>query len=162
MKHQKITRKILFIVFSLGFTACNNVFDTSSVCPCVSNLSENQIGTGFAIDTVTDEHTLWMAAAVIADKKQPTNQAVFQVFAGYARKFAEKITQGVFNYGPDEGTFVLRTAIRNNDDSVISHLYDDLPSFLDESKYVFISTGTCRIISYSTTKQLDLNDATLK
>ena len=77
-------------------------------------------------------------------------------------KFAEKITQGVFNYGPDEGTFVLRTAIRNNDDSVISHLYDDLPSFLDESKYVFISTGTCRIFSYSTTKQLDLNDATLK
>lgn len=148
--------KVLDLFYGVAITVC-----LTFLFGCATNNSEDysfddhRIEMGFSV-TNSDEILPWLATATKTNEKQ-SKKTTFDVCAGYKRGFADRANQGTFNFNPNDGLFVLRLIVRDNNDKDVLHYDDELTSFLDEDQYRFEITNSRRLFKYDTSVEIDFN-----
>lgn len=154
--------KILNLFFGVAIAPCLTL-----LIGCATNNSEdysiddNQIETGFSVATNSGEILPWLATATKTDAKQ-SKKTTFDVCAGYKRGFVDRANQEAFNFNPNDGLFVLRLTVRDNNDKDVLHYDDELTSFLDEDQYYFQITNSRRVFKYDASVGIDFNSVPLQ
>jgi hypothetical protein len=147
-----LTKIILITISIFGIVACNNISNNSN---------DNQIEAGFFVTTNSGEASPWLATAIKTNETQ-SKKAMLDVCAGYKSGFADKASQGVFSFNPNDGLFVLRLIVRDNNGKDVLYHDDVLTSFLDENQYSFQIINCHRIFKYSTSIEMDFNRVPLQ
>ncbi len=149
--------KVLDLFFGAAITVCLTL-----LIGCATNNSEeysfddNRIETGFSVVTNPGEILPWLATATKTNEKQ-SKKTTFDVCAGYKRGFADRANQGTFNFNPNDGLFVLRLIVRDDNDKDVLHYDVELTSFLDEDQYRFEIINSRRLFKFDTSVEIDFN-----